>query len=277
MGGDYNCTLNPNIDRNGSLDPSHNQSRKVILNFMDELGLCDVWRERNPDKREFSCHSATHKTYSRLDFFLVSRDSLSYVKRRYYNSIVISDHATVSIEYCTSKEFRGPPRWRFDTKWLQDPEFISFINQQIEFFFQVNTSETSPLVRWEAFKAYIRGQIISYTSFKSKQFKNKMLEIENEIKLLENEITSHNKTPALQHKLATLRAHYNELSANKALTNLNKLRQSFYDQGEKAGKLLAWRIKTLQNEKCIHEIEKSNGIKAASSDDRAQAPPPRHD
>ena len=88
-----------------------------------------------------------------------------------------------------------------------------------------------------------------------------MLEIENEIKLLENEITSHNKTPALQHKLATLRAHYNELSANKALTNLNKLRQSFYDQGEKAGKLLAWRIKTLQNEKCIHEIEKSNGIR----------------
>lgn len=69
MGGDYNCTLNPNIDRDGNQASSHNHSREIILNFMDELGLCDVWRERNPDKREFSCYSATHKTFtSRLLF-----------------------------------------------------------------------------------------------------------------------------------------------------------------------------------------------------------------
>ncbi len=198
--------------------------------------------------------------HSRLDFFLISRSSLSCIEKCYYNSIIISDHATVSIEYCTLKEARGPLRWRFDAKWLQDPEFVRFIDQQIEFFFQVNTSETSPLVRWEAFKAYIRGQIISYTSFKSKQFKNKLLAIENEIKSLENEITN-KKTLELEHKLTILRAHYNELSANKALTNLNKLQQSFYDQGEKAGKLLAWRIRTLQNEKSIHEVEKLSGIR----------------
>ena len=69
-----------------------------------------------------------------------------------------------------------------------------------------------------------------------------------------------NHTPALEHKLTILRAHYNEQSANKALTNLNKLKQSFYDQGEEAGKLLAWRIKKLQNEKIIHEIENSIGV-----------------
>lgn len=43
-------------------------------------------------------------------------------------------------------------------------------------------------------------------------------------------------------KLAVQRAHYNELSSNKALVSINRLQQSFYDQGEKAGKLLAWRI-----------------------------------
>lgn len=99
MGGDYNWVLNPNIDRNGNQDSSHNQSRKVILNFMDELGLCDAWRELNPEKREFSCYSATHKTFSRLDFFLISRTLLSHVENCYYSCIIISDHATVSIEY----------------------------------------------------------------------------------------------------------------------------------------------------------------------------------
>lgn len=83
MGGDLNCALNPNIDRNGDQDSSHNQSRKVILTFMGELGLCDVWREYNPDKREFSCYSATHKSFSQIDFFLISRTSLSNIKKFY--------------------------------------------------------------------------------------------------------------------------------------------------------------------------------------------------
>ena len=71
-----------------------------------------------------------------------------------------------------------------------------------------------------------------------------MMEIEKEIKSLESEIIF-KKSSVLEHKLTILRAHYNKQSANKALTNLNKLKQSFYDQAEKAGKLLAWRIKTL--------------------------------
>lgn len=32
-------------------------------------------------------------------------------------------------------------------------------------------------------------------------------------------------------------------SANKTAANLLKLKQSFYEQGEKSGKILAWRIK----------------------------------
>ena len=70
------------------------------------------------------------------------------------------------------------------------------------------------------------------------------MEIENQIKELESEVLI-NHTPALEHKLTILRAHYNEQWANKALINLNKLKQSFYNQGEIAGKLLAWRIKKL--------------------------------
>lgn len=83
--------------------------------------------------------------------------------------------------------------------------------------------------------AYLIAQIMSYTSFKAKQSKNKITE--KEIKALENEIIINN-TPVLEHKLTILRAHYNEESLNKALTNLNRLKQQIYDKGEKAGKRL---------------------------------------
>lgn len=37
------------------------------------------------------------------------------------------------------------------------------------------------------------------------------------------------------------------------------LRQSYYDQGEKAGRLLAWRIKKMQSERAINSIKTSSG------------------
>ena len=47
-------------------------------------------------------------------------------------------------------------------------------------------------------------------------------------------------------ELNELRAKYNVLSTNKATKNLMKLKQSYYEQGEKASKLLAWRIKQME-------------------------------
>lgn len=55
--------------------------------------------------------------------------------------------------------------------------------------------------------------------------------------------------------MLTLRTKYNELSAKKAATSLMMLRQNYYNQGEKAGKLLAWRIKQKQSERTINSIE----------------------
>lgn len=38
------------------------------------------------------------------------------------------------------------------------------------------------------------------------------------------------------------------------MSSLLRLKQTFYEQGEKPGKVLAWRIKKLQNEKLITSL-----------------------
>lgn len=60
-------------------------------------------------------------------------------------------------------------------------------------------------------------------------------------------------------RLASLRAQYNKLSTNKALYSVMKLKQTYYDQEERAGKLPAWRLKSMQNERTILEIESEKG------------------
>ncbi|KAF7647649.1 hypothetical protein LDENG_00168920, partial [Lucifuga dentata] len=72
LGGDFNCTLAPEIDRSTSLDLSHVQTRKILLQSMDDLNLVDVFRKLYPNKIEYSCYSQTYRTHSRIDYFLVA-------------------------------------------------------------------------------------------------------------------------------------------------------------------------------------------------------------
>lgn len=72
MPGDFNCTLNPQCDKSSGVDQSHPRSRDVIHHFMKEMNPIDIWREDNPNDKKYSCYSSTHKSYLRIDLFLVS-------------------------------------------------------------------------------------------------------------------------------------------------------------------------------------------------------------
>lgn len=75
---------------------------------------------------------------------------------------------------------------------------------------------------------------------------------------MENEYYRTRSTESHQN-LLLLRAQYNELSASKAVASLLRLKQSFYEQGEKPGKVLAWRLKQLQSEKVITSLQSDQG------------------
>ena len=53
-------------------------------------------------------------------------------------------------------------------------KFIQFVGEHIDVYFTTNTEQTSASTRWEAFKAYIRGQILSFTGSKFNKFKQKI-------------------------------------------------------------------------------------------------------
>lgn len=101
-------------------------------------------------------------------------------------------------------------------------------------------------MRWEMFKAHIRGEIISYTRPKVKQQRVRMETLEKQIKSLEISVNV-TDNPGKHGNLLLLRAE-NNLSVEKVVKSLMRLKQSYYDQGGKAGKLLAWRVKKIQSE-----------------------------
>ncbi len=135
MAGDFNCTISPNLDRSTCSDTTHTQSRKKIGDYIKELNLCDPWRRLNPSKRTYSCCSIVTKGHSRIDYFLISNNLFSRITMCQYEPIVISDHGPVSFIYKTEGSMNETYRWRLHPKWLHDPDFIKFIEEQIDNFF----------------------------------------------------------------------------------------------------------------------------------------------
>lgn len=70
VGGDFNCILDPVLDKFPvRSDPSLN-STSVIKHLSESLDIVDIWRLQHPADKEYSFFSHVHKSYSRIDFFL---------------------------------------------------------------------------------------------------------------------------------------------------------------------------------------------------------------
>ena len=258
IAGDWNCTLDPIKDRSTGVDQTHNRSRKIINHLIKELNLLDVWRYLKPNDIAYSCYSSTFKTYLRIDYFLVSATLVSRIQDCYYTSILISDHGPCCLIYVDKRLVKDPPRLSLNKKWLLDENFIKYVGNEIDNYFKDNTNETTAGIKWEAFKAFLRGHIISYTSSKTRESRQKRQQLESKIQTLQEQVFK-NRAPVVEKELLILRAEYNQLSADRAASDMLRLNQTFYEQGEKPGKLLAWQIKQLETRKTITSIKNNNG------------------
>lgn len=72
--------------------------------------------------------------------------------------------------------------------------------------------------------------------------------------------------PKLHQEWLLLRAQFNEITASRAAANLLSLKQIIFDQSEKSGRVLAWRIKQLYIERFITFLKKGGGENTISPD-----------
>lgn len=75
VAGDWNLVLDPSKDYENYKNINNVKAQEMVLQMMDNIDLCDIWRELNPDCRRFTWRRSRPFQQSRLDFFLVS-DSL---------------------------------------------------------------------------------------------------------------------------------------------------------------------------------------------------------
>uniref|UniRef100_H3A6J7 exodeoxyribonuclease III n=1 Tax=Latimeria chalumnae TaxID=7897 RepID=H3A6J7_LATCH len=258
IGGDFNCSLDTAMDRSSSAPVAQTHMAKAILTSVAECGLTDIWRHLHPTAREYSHYSHAHKSFSRIDLFLISTSLIHRVKACEFLPHFISDHSPIWIQLETPEDLIGPYRWRLDPHLLTKEELVGEIKSAMREFFQFNQSpSSSPDMIWEAFKAMIRGKIIAFSSANKKAFQQQMVSLEQELRGAETELYKNNLEENRE-RVATLQHNLNVLSSSRAERALLRTRSRFYARGDKAGKLLAWQLRREEADCLIPSIKLSD-------------------
>lgn len=129
------------------------------------LGLYDVWRCYHASERDYTFYSDVHKSFSKIDMFLVNRQSLQVVDRCEIDTISWSDHAPITLLIHIIHSPPVPFMWKNNTFLLAHQETSGTVSSKLEEFFSLNsTSISTRFTLWNAHKAYIRGVQIQISS-----------------------------------------------------------------------------------------------------------------
>lgn len=135
LGGDFNQTMDGILDRSQSNIRLSPKDRGAIHTLKDDNGLTDIWRLVNPREREYTFFSNCHKTFSRIDYFLISNSLTNSVADCIIGVIGLTDHAHVELKLELKVDCEKRGRWRLNTFLLEDKVFADSLQEDINMFF----------------------------------------------------------------------------------------------------------------------------------------------
>uniref|UniRef100_A0A3Q3GFL0 Endonuclease/exonuclease/phosphatase domain-containing protein n=1 Tax=Labrus bergylta TaxID=56723 RepID=A0A3Q3GFL0_9LABR len=161
VGGDFNSVFKPEMDRSEKPIPSDRASLAALNDFCKNMGLFDTWRLMNPENGDYTFYSNQHKSYSRIDAFLVTQNVLSNV----WSTDILNT---------------------LNNSLLANKKLVEFINTETQLFFEANEKSVNCFSTvWEAYKVTCRGWLISFASKQKRERAARMQKLTEVLSRLE--------------------------------------------------------------------------------------------
>ena len=201
VGGDYNCTLNPLIDR-GECDhvkqvaasPPMNQDwmkpiiadkgANVLLEMMEARDVEDVWRRRNPDMKKFTWSHHGKNVASRIDYWLISRSLDPYAKQIDIVDNVFSDHAAIVLSLKLSDIVRGKGYWKMNNHIIATKRFQDIFENWWQEWVLTKNQYSSVRQWWDLTKKKIKQLTIWCAVQMNDESRNELKFLEKQLQLV---------------------------------------------------------------------------------------------
>lgn len=228
-----------------------------IWNYLADLRVVDLWREKHPEGRDYTFYSAHRQSYSKIDMIWSSINVLSQTKEISIGNRIYSDHAPVIMEW----GYRAAGRqssWRLNNWLLEAKGLKEVISVGIKDFFDINLGSTNLITVWETFKAYIRGEFIPQTAFRNKLMAKTRMEMVQRIKNLEQEhkqMGGQDNWALLQKEMDDLRM----LDEHIAAADIMYANQKWFEFRDKSNRMLARSLEEHSYHKLVNKMRMANG------------------
>ena len=132
--GDFNVTLDHDMDAYGYKTDPHPKSRRVINGWLENETLIDTYRHFNPDTKSYTFRNKKCKLKSRLDYCLSSPTLIPYIKNISHlsNNYLNTDHATLVVDLDFTSSTRGKGTFRSPPNAHNDPIYTRLIKNTIK-------------------------------------------------------------------------------------------------------------------------------------------------
>ena len=181
IGGDWNCPLDPALDKKGGiLTP-----RKAVISSIDclqnELDLIDIWRIKNPGVKSFTWSQQRQKIFCRLDYWMISNNLHDCVKTVKIIPAIKTDHSAICLELAfLDNSAPGPGYWKMNCSMLDDDVYVETISKMIPAWVEEGRRELSDYrCVWDWLKYNIRNFSIQHSKRKSKTIKEREMNLQN--------------------------------------------------------------------------------------------------
>lgn len=265
VGGDFNLTLDPKMDRKTHvLNPTLKKAALALKELMSVHNLHDVWRSMNPDRRRYSWHGRITLA-SRIDFFLVSQSLLQSIKKCDIMATPLSDHSAIFLELDFKENIRGKGFWKFNDLLLNDTQYKEKIEQAIDKVISKNRHEgLNPLVSWEMTKLEVVGQTLLFSSEKSKERNAGINDLQTRIDYLENKLDSlvqmdTNEFKETYQNLVNLKHDLDMIFIEKTAKIITGTKAHWYNEGEANSSYFFNLEKQKHFGKCMNRIVLDDG------------------
>jgi exonuclease III len=263
IGGDFNIALNPILDRWNPKNPEPSKTAKQLKGLMQKFNLIDYWRIKNPELVRFTWRRTEPVLQqSRIDMFLVS--DIITPKINYINIEMsyISDHTLISMHINPFvKDNRGPSYWKFNESLLNNEDYTKIVKETIKAHNRNNDKKKhSATLNWDVLKMQIRRETINFSKRLAKKRRKREKELLENIKLLEEEISSNvNCDESTIEAFQNIKNEYEEMESQKTRGAMIRSKARWVEDGEKNSKYFMSLEKHNQEIRYIKTLTKENG------------------
>ena len=145
--------------------------------------LVDIWRIRNPEKKQFTWSQKRPLIRRRLDYWLVSTEIQGDLTETNIIPAIKSDHSAITLTLNSlDKQKFGPSYWKFNSSLLEDISYIQLISSNYPDWLDEFKEVKDKRVLWDLIKYRIRQVSIKYSKQKARERRARLVTAEQKVK-----------------------------------------------------------------------------------------------